>query len=779
MSCLCDLHHCPTPLAIAAGLACLPRAPGLFPDWRRELLFSIGREPALDGWRAREPGDIGLMLAEMAGYVLDVTSFYDQIIANESYLGTARLAGQQRRHVSLLGYLPRPAIGSGVWLAAEADGTRLVSLPQGTAIRSGEYKGNPPQVFELAADASVEPRVNKMAVQRVPATALPSPLSSITARAGSVRVGKGELVVFDANGTLLATRVAGADLMLLRIRDAITQINFTSSITPPAGATYADAQLLKGGSICGAWKLTPGSGELAVLSGAELSLDSRLNLHAGDIVLITDGSTDVARRITAVTEVQYTLLAPLTSTITDSANKVSKLLSPAIKVSVTRLTFDSTLPFAAGAVQQLVLHHTMVQAATLHAPLKDTLDQGDPIVVPTLMDAPRLPITELLLEDVHGDGVATTGTLDASSHSASTAGAPPWSLSLWAPVQLFGNVLFATRGETVVSELLGAGDASQVTQTFRLKKKPLTYLNAANAAGRKSTLVIHVGGVKWDEVETFFGVDPHAMVYTVRHDDDGNADIEFGGAARLPSGAAVVASYRFGAGAALPPADSVKQLKKPVAGLRALHNPLPAFGGSDAEGPAELAIRGPRSALLLGRAISLVDIETAAAQQPGVRAARAAWRWDAQGLGPAVIVSYIGDAQLAPAIQAALRALAEDSAPISAQSAPAQSARLDVDIAIDAKYDPNDVIAAVQQVLFGAVKLPGTGGLLQPEQLGPDGVVFESIVVRAVVDIEGVAALRSLSFDGTPFIEIGRSPAAGAYFDLAGGGVWVNGQRAS
>jgi predicted phage baseplate assembly protein len=778
MSCLCDLHHCPTPLAIAAGLACLPRAPGLFPDWRRELLFSIGREPALDDWRAREPGDLGLMLVEMAAYVLDVASFYDHLVANESYLGTARLSGQQRRHVSLLGYLPRPATGASVWLAAEAEGTRLVRLPAGTAIRSGEFNGNPPQVFELEADAGIEPRVNKMEVQRVPATTLPSPLTSITARASSVRVSKGDLVVLDANGALAATRIASAGLMLLRIRDAVTQIGFTSAVTPPAGATVAGSRLLKGGSTCGAWKLTPGSGEPAVLSGAELSLDARLNLHAGDIVLITDGSTDVARRISAVSEVQYTLLAPLTSTITDSANKVSTLLSPAIKVSVTRLTLDAALPFATSAASQLVVHHAMVDAATLHAPLKDTLAQGDPISVPTLMDAPRVPITELLLEDVQGEAVKTTGTLDAASHSATSATAPAWGRELWAPVQLYGNVLCATRGETVSGELLGTGDASQPLQTFRLKKKPLTYLGAANAAGRKSTLVVHVGGVEWEEVQTFFGVDAHAMVYTVRHDDEGHTDIQFGGGARLPSGAPVVADYRFGAGVAVPPADSVKQLKKPVAGLRKLHNPLPAFGGCDAEGPAELAIRGPRSALLLGRAISLVDIETAAAQQPGVRAARAAWRWDAQGLGPAVSASYIGDAQLAPKLQAALRALAEDGAPISAQPSPPQSARLDVDLEIDERHVPGDVIAAVQLALFGAVTLPGTGGLLQPEQLGPDGVVFESVVVRAVMSVAGVASLRALSFDGTPFVETGRVPAAGAYFDFAAGGVWVNGHRA-
>jgi hypothetical protein len=778
MSCPCDEFHCPRPLPIAAGLARLPRAPGRFPDWRLRLLAAVGREPPLDDWRARAPGDLGLMLLEMGAYVLDVASFYDELVANASYLGTASLPGAQRRHISLLGYRPRPAIGARVWLAAEADGARVLKLPAGTGIRSGAFDGNPPQVFELEADANVEPRVNRLTVERVPATALPSPLTGVPVKAGSLRARAGELVVLAAGNSLAATHVASSAPLLLRIPQPLAFVSFSAPLVPPAGATWADTRLFKAGATSGAWKGTPGSGEPAVLSATQLALDTRLNLHAGDIVAVSAGATTVACRITAVGEVQYTLLPAQNSSITDPDGKVSTLLSPPIKVGVTQLTFDTTLPFTAGDLAQLVLHHTMVEAATLQAPPKDTLAQGDPISVPGLLDAPRTEVTRLLLEDVHGDAVATDGTLDASSHSATTASAPDWGRELWAPVQLYGNVVAATRGESVHGERLGAGDASQPLQVFRLKKKPLTYLGAAGAAGPRSTLAIHVGGVRWHEVDSFYGARGDAAVYVVRHDDEGNTDVEFGGAARLPSGAEVIADYRFGAGAAAPPADSVKQPLRQVDGLRTMRNLLPAYGGSDAEGPQELALRAPRSALLLGRAISLVDIETAAAQQNGVRAASAAWRWDEQGLRPAVAVCYIGDAQLAPDIRAALRALAEDDAPISVQAAVAQQARLDVDLGIDPLYVPSEVSAAVSRALFAEVVLPGSGGLLRAERLGPDGVLFASAVVRAVMDVPGVAQLRALSLDGAPFTDTGRRPAAGAYFDFAAGGVWINGQRA-
>lgn len=779
MSCDCDVHHCATPLAIAAGLAVLPRAPAAFPGWRLNLLDAVAREPRLADWRAREPGDLGMMLLEMGAYVLDVASFHDQVVAGESYLGTARLPGAPRGHVALLGYLPRPALASSVWLAAQVDGTRVVTLPAGTAIRSGAFGSEPPQVFELGRDVQADPRANRMAVDRVPATLLPSPLLALPVATPSLRARVGDLVVLDMGGTLAAARVTLARALALRSGDAVTELSFANAVTPPAGARLDALRVLEAGNACGACKLMPQGSDPPVITATQLSLDTRVNLHAGDVIALSDGTHALACRVTAVADVQVTLLPAQTSTITDASSNTTTLTSPPVMATVTRVTVDAALTDFLGSVATLTVFTAMSDAATPFAPRKDTLAQGDPLVLPALVDPPRVPVTELMLEDAFGEAVVTTGTLDAAAHTATGDSAPDWGRALWAPVQLSANVMMATRGETVAGERLGTGDASSATQSFTLAKSPLTWLPAANAEGRASTLVIHVAGVQWHAVPSFFGVADDQHVYIVREDDAGKTVVTFGGGARLPTGAAVLADYRHGAGAAVPPPDSVKQVVKPVAGLRSIHNALPAFGGADAESPAELAIRGPRSALLLGRAISLPDFETAAIQQSGVRAASATWRWDAQGLRPAVVVRYIGDPQLAPAILAALRALAEDDAPIAVRAAVAQPARMDVDVATDPDYVAADVAAAVGRALFGAVTLPGTGGLLQPENLAPDGVLFASVVVRAIVAVPGVVQLRALVFDGTPFTDVGRTPAAGAWFDFAAGGVRVDGLLAS
>ena len=52
----------------------------------------------------------------------------------------------------------------------------------------------------------------------------------------------------------------------------------------------------------------------------------------------------------------------------------------------------------------------------------------------------------------------------------------PWPETLATPVKLFGNIITASRGETVNGEFLGSGDASIANQSFTLKKSPLTFL---------------------------------------------------------------------------------------------------------------------------------------------------------------------------------------------------------------------------------------------------------------------------------------------------------------
>src|SRR5262249_34720652 len=159
--------------------------------------------------------------------------------------------------------------------------------------------------------------------------------------------------------------------------------------------------------------------------------------------------------------------------------------------------------------------------------------------------------------------------------------------------------------------------------------------------------------------------------YVVRQDDEGKSSVTFGNGvngSRLPTGQDnILARYRFGAGAASPPAGSIKQVVQPLPGLQGVVNPVAATGGADAEKAEQIKSLAPRSALLLGRAVSIQDMEAAASRVPGVVAAVAEWRWEGKRQRPVVKVWYIGSPGLESTVSRRLRGISDPATPIDVE----------------------------------------------------------------------------------------------------------------
>lgn len=155
---------------IPAGLELLPRQLAGFPEIRQRLLERLtdtahpARQSALGSWRPYSD-DFGSMSLEMWAYVADILGFYDERVANESYLGTAVRRPSLRRLVGLLGHTPIAGMGGSATLAAIADGTVAIKVPFATGVRSGSFNGNPAQVFETAQDAFIHPLLNTFTVE--------------------------------------------------------------------------------------------------------------------------------------------------------------------------------------------------------------------------------------------------------------------------------------------------------------------------------------------------------------------------------------------------------------------------------------------------------------------------------------------------------------------------------------------------------------------------------------------------------------------------------------
>jgi hypothetical protein len=128
-----------------------------FAGFRRALLTPLAGEQQLVGW-SPGPGDLGLQILEWWAYLADILTFYNERIANGSYLRTAAAQpGPQHAAglVRLLGYVTAPAItATGSVAVIRGAGARdgKLKIPAGMQITSTPTAGVPAQLFEVTGD---------------------------------------------------------------------------------------------------------------------------------------------------------------------------------------------------------------------------------------------------------------------------------------------------------------------------------------------------------------------------------------------------------------------------------------------------------------------------------------------------------------------------------------------------------------------------------------------------------------------------------------------------
>ncbi|MBK5305233.1 MAG: baseplate J/gp47 family protein [Frankiaceae bacterium] len=768
----------PPRTVIQPGMSTLARQTATFPQWRAAMLAAIGRHEELDGWTADREGDLGVMLLELWAYVLDVTSFYDARLAERAYLPTAHEADTVAEIVSLLGYEPRPALAAAVQLALEVRGVDPVSVAGRTGFRSEAFGDEPPQVFEL-----MEPTV--LWPQRSSWTLAPYRLDSYD---GTMRFRPGE---GPNRGSVVAVTLDGQ----ARFAGEVAAVDTENH---PDGGRYlrvtlapdTDTSLLGAGlqlsrlraSVLGLRApLTGLVGENNKVTGKAVGSPVTVNTVSGVddgrgwVVLdafypqLTAGGIAAIEKGGRLKPVLITHAARFDHEITVGSG--SAAVKQAFPTSVVAFNYSGTL-----SGRDLVLHALPRPLGRLVRPAEPERDLADirfrPALAPPVDPLGEAPAGGAAIAVGQGSGGALVeGTVSAEGDGRGrfvpTEGSPPFPAPLSTPVRLLGNVVTAVRGETVTREELGSGDAAQAFQSFTLKKKPLTWVSdAAAGLGRRPQVDVAVDGRYWTWVETLYGTGPEDRVYVLRMAADGTATIQFGDGvtgSRLPSGVAnVVAGYRFGAGAAKPPAGSIKQAATAVRDLTRVWSPLSPSGGADAEPADAIRQTAPAAMLSLGRAVSAADYLVLARAFSGVLNAAVAERWDPARLCVTVDVAIIADSgDPSPGLANYLRQRSAPGVPVTVSLAsPVVVPRFDVAIAIAEGYVAESVLARVTPALLDA-----DTGLLAPARLPIGGPVFHSEIVAAAHAVDGVAGVDAISLQSGP-MPAAMVPGAGAYFDF-------------
>ncbi|WP_435613425.1 putative baseplate assembly protein [Streptomyces sp. bgisy159] len=318
-------------------------------------------------------------------------------------------------------------------------------------------------------------------------------------------------------------------------------------------------------------------------------------------------------------------------------------------------------------------------------------------------------------------------------------------------VVVHGNVVEATAGETV-TEILGSGDASRAGQAFPLRQAPLVWLPSATAEGSEEALTVRVGDVAWRRTDDPGGEDGAAEVFHLLADRDGRATVRFGDGrhgARLPSGTEnVTARYRFGGGrAGNVGAGRISQVVSRPRGVSGVTNPLPATGGADADGPAELREAIPLRLAALGRLVSVGDYEAFARAYAGVGKAVAARCADGGRPVLHVTVAAAGDVSLDAAsplvlsLRAALLRYGDFALPVRVE--PCERVRLVLRLGVRTApgHPPDLVERRVREALAARLGF-APARLAQP--------VYLSTVLAVAHTVPGVDLVDVDAFGGVP-----------------------------
>jgi hypothetical protein len=781
---------CPCDAVIPAinnlpGLSQISFRAGNFNDFRRALLTPLlappGEPPleqSLTAWASgvgadSSVGDLAVMMVEWWAYLCDILTFYNERIANEDYLRTAVLPETPAALIQLLGYRPKPAIGATGTLAALVTPTlaptQTVTLPKGLQLQSKPGPGGAPQTFELWADTTIG--------KPDQVTAVTPPFLVATSSSG-------------ANGILLqgaVTSVANGSLLLLGTRDDTTapalitltaapavqtvspggkQTLLTFTAAAPSGLSAEKARLTSANQSASLW----------TVNGSPFTSSTVIQL-AG-----------LARQIRPNSYVVFT--APRHSPQLVQISSVTDILGDACTAgSPTRVSAGGT-----GAPIPIPVLHTQITLATalsaglMSSPAAISVLFGW-VEVGTLVDQPPTAwdgvsttlqavqpgqfvqggSTPLLLQDSNSNAEAGNGAVGSDGSLAvawpdttTTPFAPP----LAPPITVFYNLLPVTEGKTIANEILGSGDATVPGQSFTLAKSPVTYLT--NGASYASTIVVMVNGQQWTEVPHFYGQPANAQVFVTREDGNQNTSVSFGdgvNGSRLPTGVNnVVATYRVGAGAAMPPAGKLTVIAQSFPGLQSVVNPMAVTGGSDPDPASAIKQYGPRSVLAFNRAVSIFDYEAIAAQTSGVTMAQAVWSWDESEQRAGVTVYVAGQQGIAASVQTALNAAADPNRPIIVNPAEELPVTLTLALIVDGSMNAN----AIEANVTTALRDPQIG-LFSPLHLGIGQGLFDSNIEAAVLAVSGVIAIKSSQFVFKGAVDAGplHLPGEGAYFSLA------------
>jgi hypothetical protein len=254
----------PKPIYNRPGLSQIAYRIGTYADFRDELLRSLNLDPILKDWTYREPGDPGIALLEGAAILGDILTFYQELYANEAYLGTAQWRESIADLVRLLGYRLFPGLGGRGTFAFGIKGAQSVLIPAKFPLKAQLEGIEKPVDFESIAEVTAYPHLsqfhlyrprrvpsaisagnNRLEIQAVGGATDVARIQALGVKVGDRLMLIPDTTVFDVTGTPYTAQQPAEILIVSKVEQVLdrTLIEFEGSLTVNRGTTVTAYRL--------------------------------------------------------------------------------------------------------------------------------------------------------------------------------------------------------------------------------------------------------------------------------------------------------------------------------------------------------------------------------------------------------------------------------------------------------------------------------------------------------------------------------------------------------
>ncbi|MGH7467347.1 MAG: putative baseplate assembly protein [Longimicrobiales bacterium] len=691
-----------SPLAIEnrPGLSAIVYRIGTHPHFKASLLARLATadHPALQQLTTRRDDDFAIALCDGWATVADVLTFYQERIANESYLRTATERRSIAELARLIDYALRPGVAAStplVFTIETAEGAPAETLiPTGTKVMSVPGPGEKPQTFETVSDLVARGVWNAFRVRRAQPGQVSAGATSAWLAGVTTNLAVGDRVLFLGAGRRASASSTDWQVRTLT-RVAIDRARAQTEVTwdaavPALGAPVEVYALRQRSGLMG--NSAPDPKNLA--DDMRTFYSSQFSSTVAGVPIDWNFPLDSPR---VYLDGVFPAVTPGEQVLLENENGFSRLLNVTSARALTRNVFSLSQRATRVAVDPAgdltQFHGANLRGTTAYFQRERLLLADQPITSPVQNDAITLEIT---VSDLPARRLLLIQGIDADTGAATAETMELLRVEPWGAVSrlilarnlahryradtaiINGNVAPATHGETV-REAVGSGDGSIPFQRMKLRQAPLTYVPASTATGSANTLALRVNDLLWREVRTLFGSGPEERVFVARQEDDGATVVQFGdgrNGARLPTGREnVTAVYRKGMGLdGLLAGRQLTQLITRPLGAKEVVNPLPATGAEAAESVSAARTNCTLTIHTLDRVVSLQDYEDFARAFGGIAKALATWFWDGKRRGVFVSVAAVGGAtidsgsDLRHNLISALRAAGDPHVPVDVRS---------------------------------------------------------------------------------------------------------------